>query len=46
MDKFIEYCTDGNLIKAKKYYEENQNIDIHAKNEEAFRWSCYNGCGV
>ncbi len=40
-DEFINYCKDGDLINAKKYFEENPNIDIHAENEEAFRYSCY-----
>jgi hypothetical protein len=31
MDKFIKYCADGDLINAKKYFEENPYIDIHAQ---------------
>jgi hypothetical protein len=30
----IKIIKNGDLIKPK-------NIDIHANNEEAFRWSCY-----
>jgi hypothetical protein len=41
--EFINYCKNGDLINAKKHYDENPNIDIHAKNEQAFRSSC--GCG-
>ncbi len=41
--EFINYCENGDLINAKKYFEENPNIDIHAENEEAFRYSCWKG---
>ena len=41
--QFIEYCKKGDLINAKKYFEKNQNIDIHAEDEEAFRYSCLYG---
>jgi hypothetical protein len=40
MDIFIYYCRNGDLINAKKYFEENPNINIHAWNDEAFRMSC------
>ena len=39
-EKFISYCLNGDLINAKKYFEENPNIDIHADEEFAFRYSC------
>jgi hypothetical protein len=39
-EKFMNYCLNGDLINAKKYFEENPNIDIHADEEFAFRYSC------
>ena len=43
VEQFINYCQKGDLINAKKYFEENPNIDIHEIYEYAFRWSCL--CG-
>ncbi len=43
MDIFINYCTNGDLINAKKYFEENPNLDIHANNNEGFHISCCYG---
>ncbi len=43
MNQFTEYCEKGDLINAKKYFEENPNVDIHANNEYAFRLSCFRG---
>ena len=40
--KFIEACRNGNLELVQKLYSE-YNIDVHAGNEGAFRWACYNG---
>jgi hypothetical protein len=44
-ENFTNCCKSGDLIKAKKYLELNLNpiIDIHARNEEAFIWSCAKG---
>ena len=43
MDQFIKLCVDGELIELKKYYATTKNINIHAKDEHAFRWSCAYG---
>jgi hypothetical protein len=41
---FVLYCISGNIDKLREYYGSNKDrIDISANNEEAFRWSCYNG---
>ena len=42
-DKFVDYCSNGDLTNAKKYFDENPNIDIHAKDEYAFCYSCCSG---
>ena len=36
-DKFLKYCQRGELKLAQKVYY-SKDIDIHANNEEAFRW--------
>ena len=40
--RFIEACKFGNLNLAQGLYKTHQ-IDIHADDEYAFRWSCENG---
>ena len=40
---FIEACKEGDIKNAKEIFEENKEIDIHAQDEEAFRWACYKG---
>jgi hypothetical protein len=40
---FIDYIREGNLNKAKKFLQKNQNYDIHVCDELAFRWSCTYG---
>ena len=39
---FIEACSEGNLKKAKRIFE-TIDIDIHAKDEKAFRQAVYHG---
>ena len=45
--QFNNACKNGNIQKAKTLYKIRQDdetpIDIHAGDEEAFRWSCGNG---
>ena len=40
---FIHLCRLGNLEEAKQLLIENSDIDISARNDEAFCWACYNG---
>ena len=40
---FCSYCEQGELVKAQKIYKEYVNINIHADDEYAFRWSCSKG---
>ena len=42
--KFIEFCENGNLDNIKQLINSHE-INIHAKNEEGFRWACENGQG-
>jgi ankyrin repeat protein len=37
---FIDCIKEGNLDKAKQFLQDNPNYNIHANDEEAFRWSC------
>jgi hypothetical protein len=39
---FLNYIKKGNLDKAKEYFINNPNYNIHAENEKAFRLSCNN----
>jgi hypothetical protein len=41
-ESFKKLCKEGKLEEAQKIYSEN-NINIHADNDEAFRDACYNG---
>ena len=43
MNSFINACRDGDLDNAKQLLLLNQNIDIHADDEYAFRYSCAYG---
>ena len=40
---FVELCEKENLEEIKQSYFKNLTINNSAENEEAFRWSCYNG---
>jgi ankyrin repeat protein len=41
-ESFKKLCREGKLEEAQKIYNEN-NINIHAVNNEAFRDACFNG---
>ena len=40
--KFIEFCKNGDLDSIKQLINSHE-INIHAKDEEGFRWACENG---
>jgi len=40
-DTFIRLCMDGNLTEIKDFYNKNNEINISAENDQAFRYVCF-----